>query len=79
MFKDNDTNDIEKDEFNFTYPMNDIIIMLTASFKMKRIPDNINVKKCLLSNYIPKGEAMLNFIKDYNSQNKILYIPYPKK
>ena len=82
LFKDNDTNNIEKekDEFNFnyTYPLNDLIMMLTASFKMKKIPDNINVKKSLLNDYIPKDEVMLNFINDYNSQNKILYIPYPK-
>ena len=75
----NDKNEYNlKDNLNFYFSLNNFISFVKKSFEKKIIPDNINIKKDLLNKYLPEGNAMNNFIKDYISQNNILYIPYPQ-
>ena len=78
-YEDNNINDnCFKNKFNFCYSFDSYISLVKKSFETKIIPDNINIKKNILYNYLPKDKAMINFVKDYLSQNDILHIPYPQ-
>ena len=78
-YEDNNINDnCLKNKFNFCYSFDSYISLVKKSFEKKVIPDNINIKKNILYNYLPKDKAMINFVKDYLSQNDILHIPYPQ-
>ena len=57
---------------------------LISTFKASKIPKNINIDKFIIYNYLPSGEILINFLKDYLENKKeiiLFYLPlmYAKK
>ena len=51
---------------------------LISTFKASKIPKNINIDKSIIYNYLPSGEILINFLKDYLENKKeiiLFYLP----
>ena len=57
---------------------------IIQTFKESRLPKNINITKFIINQYLPSGEILINFLKDYLTNKKelvLFYLPlmYGKK